>query len=1750
MSAEDIASIGIRVDTTQVRTANRDLDTLTGAAARTAAATESTRDSFAQMQRTLQGIHGAINAQTAALRGFTAQTERTSRTTDQVTRRTQESTAALRLNAQAFEQNAISSRQMAAALRGVPAQFTDIATSIAAGQNPMMVLLQQGGQLKDMFGGLGPAVRALGSYMLGMVNPISLTATAIGVLTLAYYQGSKEIDGYVKALALSGNTAGKTGGQMAEMAGRMGKVIGTQGEAAKVLATLAASTKIAGDDLERFGVIAAQMEKRLGIAVDDTVKAFEELARSPVAASEKLNEKYRYLTLEIYRQIKALEQQGQTEQAARVAQQAYADAFEQRAKTVTSNLGTIERAWAGVVTMAKKGWDAILDVGRASTPTDQLAALRGKIEQAEKNLPNVGLRLRGSAQATLDALKEELAAKEEVARLEQRSVTAKGQAERLTQRQIEWEKEGEKYLSRRQKFEQDIAAAINQGLAAQQSAVAIAERVTAIRKEYADLVQTENDQSLAAIQARAIAEEGAAKRAIAAISAQYDMRKISEAQYLDQMRQAEMAALDARRGSVQAQLTVAKGQEGTIREQQSLLLEINKLEQERLTIAQKYALAEQARRAALETRWNQSVFETQQETQADRAAEDARALDAQNAALKLAQDYRKTVKESNDLIEFEITLLGKTEQEREAALAQYRIQMDLKERLLALDRLQLDAEEKKKRVAELTAAAAADMENAGRRAWLDDWKRINADVGRSLTDELMRGGRNAGDLLEAYFKTLTLRPLVELLVSPISGAFASAFAPQGAAANAAGGSAAATMTWLDYGRRLYQGFSGGFEKAVNGIGSAVQQVGDWINSPGMVNFGTGIKNAGLPGMAGTGTGAGQAAGMVLQALASMLASRGVSSLIAGDYRVNHGQALMNIGMAGGVIGGAITGLINRMFGRKAPQVVGQGIDIDYDSRRSGADLTDGSTFVDKFAKGGWLRSDKRWTERTALSAGQENDINIAMKAMKDQLNAFAASIGDGATRLEAIWTNIHVNFVNTGNAEADRIENEKRLQAQFQSTSDQLAAVVLPTLGKYQQSNENATQTLERLAAEMAATDLVLLAMGKTSQQAFGAVGAASLDARDQLVQFAGGLDALSEKFSFFVDNFYSEQEKMDLLQRQLQQAMTALGQAVPTTRAAFKQLVEGQDLSTEAGRRLYAALLDVAPLFDRVADAAGGAAPAIDALADKLAWFRDNFTSESEKMAAAAADVDAALGQLGLSGLRDADTFAAMVRQFEAAGDAGRDMLTKLLDIAPAFRQLADHIAALRAEHERLQATYDGLLAQRAALVRQEEERLADLQRQEAARERERELSLLEKTFDVTMNLLRSTTERMRGFATSLKAMREQLLLGDLSPLTPQQRYQTAQANLQGLAARAQAGDLDAIEQIQAAMQEFLQASRTVNASGAQYSADFAWVQGLLATLETQTDAAADTGEATIARLEALREGIDATNGLLNQQLSVAELAQRADDLWRSYDQRQREHARILEAERAADLQREQERYHEQLAAIDRQLAHVAEAITANDAQLTAALGAVAASTQALANQTAMVANATLAAVAAIQRQADYARYNVPVTQQAIIENDVRNTPSFIRAIFQEELGRDPRQEGLNYWVGRVLAGATYDQVRMEIRNSPEGRARGSHAGGLPYVPYDGYQATLHRGEAVVTAEQRIDFSRYGRGDSAALVAEIRALRAEVERLRAGQDDQTATLAQCQYDAADRAANKIVDGTADATTRAAWADRTKPTLR
>ncbi|MEG5263228.1 phage tail tape measure protein [Pseudomonas sp. JDS28PS106] len=99
------------------------------------------------------------------------------------------------------------------ALRQLPSQFTDIFTSLAGGQNPLLVLIQQGGQIADSFGGIGPTLDVMGQKIrsvLGLGGGIGAVGDAldtVGSGAKAAADGADAASDSLGGLAEGANTA-------------------------------------------------------------------------------------------------------------------------------------------------------------------------------------------------------------------------------------------------------------------------------------------------------------------------------------------------------------------------------------------------------------------------------------------------------------------------------------------------------------------------------------------------------------------------------------------------------------------------------------------------------------------------------------------------------------------------------------------------------------------------------------------------------------------------------------------------------------------------------------------------------------------------------------------------------------------------------------------------------------------------------------------------------------------------------------------------------------------------------------------------------------------------------------------------------------------------------------------------------------------------------------------------------------------------------------------------------------------------------------------------------------------------------------------------------------------------------------------------------------------------------------------------------------------------------------------------------
>lgn len=284
--------------------------------------------------------------------------------------------ASLKQQENAWKSSTISAGQYRQAMRQLPMQITDVVTSLASGMPIYMVAIQQGGQIKDSFGGIGNAAKALISQLTPMRLLVGGLATGAVALATAYYQGSQESQEFNKQLILTGNYAGVTTDRLNEMAKTIAKSGGTQGSAASALAKVVGTGAFGANQLESVTRSALAMEKVTGQSVDATIENFKRLKEDPLRAAQDLDKQLHFLTAAQLEQISSLTEVGNITQAARIAMDAYSDAIQNRSSDVVENLGFIESAWKNIGDAAAYAWDTAKRVGRDSTLEEQLQRLQ------------------------------------------------------------------------------------------------------------------------------------------------------------------------------------------------------------------------------------------------------------------------------------------------------------------------------------------------------------------------------------------------------------------------------------------------------------------------------------------------------------------------------------------------------------------------------------------------------------------------------------------------------------------------------------------------------------------------------------------------------------------------------------------------------------------------------------------------------------------------------------------------------------------------------------------------------------------------------------------------------------------------------------------------------------------------------------------------------------------------------------------------------------------------------------------------------------------------------------------------------------------------------------------------------------------------------------------------------------------------------------------------------------------------------
>lgn len=279
-----------------------------------------------------------------------------------VTRESQASARLMQLNAHQTQQLAF--------------QLNDLGVQIASGQSPLIALIQQGSQLSGTFGGVGGALRAVGTLLTPARLIFGGLATVLGSVAFAAYEGEQQSVRLTRALLLTGNAAGITAGQFNGLSRTIADSTNTGiGSARATLEGLVASGRFSGEALTATAKAAQLLEQATGKASDEILQDFVQMTNGVARWAESTNRSYHFLTAAQLQYIKTLEDQGDQQKAVEVTMQALSRRVEQAAGT----LGTLESGWKRVSRAAGDAWDAMLGIGRESTIEEKIAEIDGKL---------------------------------------------------------------------------------------------------------------------------------------------------------------------------------------------------------------------------------------------------------------------------------------------------------------------------------------------------------------------------------------------------------------------------------------------------------------------------------------------------------------------------------------------------------------------------------------------------------------------------------------------------------------------------------------------------------------------------------------------------------------------------------------------------------------------------------------------------------------------------------------------------------------------------------------------------------------------------------------------------------------------------------------------------------------------------------------------------------------------------------------------------------------------------------------------------------------------------------------------------------------------------------------------------------------------------------------------------------------------------------------------------------------------------
>jgi len=1083
---------------------------------------------------------------------------------------------ALSSSNEALKKGGLSAGQYAQAMRLLPMQLSDVVSSLASGMPVWQVAIQQGGQVRDAFGGIGNAARGVVTAVGPVAGTFGAVAAAAAVLLSAHEQGAAEARGYAQALILTGNAAGTSADALAGMAIALDQAGSTQHAAAAALAEIAGSGKFAENQLGAIAEAALAMEEATGTAVAETVKAFSALADAPAAASAKLNEQYHYLTEAVYRQIRALEEQGRTTEAAKLATDTYAAALQERAGQIDEHLGTLQRAWRGITGAAGEAWDAMLGLGREKTLEQQIGQLEGRLENlrhnpftgsfldfgpSEEELNNalLGLRIQQQGQALI----AESAAEE--ARLNQERIAA-DQREQKAQESL-----NQAYVARLVSLKQSAAL---QGQNSEEARV----RYETERGELARLGEAQKQALISqarTVDAQRAAEQASKDQAEASKRAAEAQKREAAAfqQLLDSLLPAEaasrrygetLAALD--KGLIAGSLSLDTYQSAVEAAWQAL----NKADWEK----QNQAIAEQSQQfQSLADRLDPAA------ATAEQYARDQQTLNQRLADGKLsAEEYAR--------------LLGLLDQEYQQNAASSSEWARFTER--QLDRVDQAFSDAWLNIGHGFDSFASSLKRAFEQMLAElAHMAITRPIMLQIGSALGIGGLTGSAMGTGLWGSLSGG-------SGVLGSLGGLYSAYSAGSGIIGGITNA-------GKFLGSGASGILGSLDSGIGQVVGKLlygGASTYAPVSFQLESMLSKLGT-----SAAGFASSLGISSQALAKFGAALGVVGDVAsvagaaynlyGGFKEGIGNGLTTL--AGAAIGTFFGGPVGAAIGSTIGKFVGGALFGTWKIKDYGLALgvnngdLNPQSYVYKKKSG--LLSHKKKTTYDPLGGDLAQQMQDTFASTEDSVAALFAQLGYAIDQGTFDGLQIARSKISTKGKTQDEIS--KAIGDWFTQAGESINSYLNATLGTgLSYDIAGMTTFVNDLYAVNGLLDHLNVGLFGTNVAGGKLV--------EQLLGLTGGLEALTTSVSTYYDQFFADAEKEANTLADVSKAFADADQTLPATRAEYRALVESLDLTTEAGRATFATLMNLAgqadAYYDILEQRANAAQAALDSWAGGLA--------------------------------------------------------------------------------------------------------------------------------------------------------------------------------------------------------------------------------------------------------------------------------------------------------------------------------------------------------------------------------------------------------------------------------------------------------------------------------------------------------------------------------------------------------------------